>query len=61
MLFRSNGRLEMVKLLLAQGADPALQDKMGRTAQAAATRGGFTAIVEVLKTAASIGKQEKTD
>ncbi|HED12584.1 MAG TPA: ankyrin repeat domain-containing protein [Gammaproteobacteria bacterium] len=59
ILASTDGRLEMVKLLLAQGADPALQDKIGRTAQAAATRGGFTAIVEVLKTAASVGKQKK--
>jgi len=55
ILAATNGQLEMVKLLLAQGADATLQDKTGRTAQAAAARGGFKAVEEVIKNLAPTG------
>lgn len=49
MTAAAEGQIEVVRLLLGHGADPALKDKDGDTAESFARQNGHTAVVELLK------------
>lgn len=50
-LAASDGRVEVVNFLLAQGANPHVQDRWGNSPLEDASRGSFTEIAEVLSAA----------
>lgn len=49
MTAAAEGQIEVVRLLLGHGADPALKDKDGDTAETFARQNGHAAVVELLK------------
>jgi len=51
ILAAKRNQLAIVKLLLAHGADPSLQDDSGQSALSAASRGGYADIVAALRAA----------
>lgn len=57
----AEGQPENVKLLLKNGADITLQDTDGDTAESFASKAGHTAVVEILKTAATDKKTTTTE
>lgn len=57
MLAASEGKLEMVRLLLAAGADPLLKNNLGETARDLAKRGGHAEVVRLLAKAADVRRE----